>query len=68
MTGVKYISVSQEFLQLDLQTRNCQMEERLEECKNRKYHQQITAQCGCLPFSFKHLLDIKVGMDFIFIS
>ena len=68
MTGVKYISVSEEFLQLDLQTRNCQMEESLEQCKNRKYHQQIIAQCDCLPFSFKHLVDITVGMDLIFIS
>ena len=66
MTGVKYISVSEEFLDLDLNTRNCQMEESLESCKDRKYHKQILAQCGCLPFSFKHLVNITVRRDFIF--
>ena len=68
MTGVKYISVSQEFLDLDINTRNCQTEESLEDCKNRKYHGEIIAQCGCLPFSFKHLVDITVWRDFIFIQ
>ena len=68
MTGVKYISVSQEFLDLDINTRNCQTEESLEDCKNRKYHQDIIAQCGCLPFSFKHLVDITVRRDFYFLK
>ena len=68
MTGVKYISVSQEFLDLDINTRNCQTEESLEDCKNRKYHGEIIAQCGCLPFSFKHLVDITVRRDFYFVK
>ena len=68
ITDIQEVKVTEEFLDLDLNTRNCQTEESLENCKNRKYHKQIIAQCGCLPFSFKHLVDITVGMDLIFIS
>lgn len=62
MTGVKYISVSEEFLQLDQQARNCQSSEKLEECRNRQYLDRVASHCDCLPFRLKHLTNISVRL------
>ena len=59
MTGVKYISVSEEFLHLDQHARNCQSQS-LEECRNKEYQDQVISQCDCLPLSLKHLTNITV--------
>ena len=65
MTGVKQLSVSEQFLQLDLQTRKCQVEETLQGCKQRKYFENVLSQCDCLPFSIKHLTTMQVPRMFM---
>ena len=50
LNAVKYFNVTEPFLGLDQNVRECQNEESLEECKSRRYIDGLLQQCGCLPF------------------
>ena len=45
------IKVTESFLGLDKNVRDCQNEESLYDCSNRKYVDTMLDQCGCLPLN-----------------
>ena len=45
--------MTDEFLRLDENDRQCQNEESGDECLSRKYVENIMKQCKCLPFNIK---------------
>ena len=45
--------MTDEFLRLDENDRQCQNEESEDECLSRKYLENIMKQCKCLPFNLK---------------
>ena len=54
LNNVKEISVTDDFLTLDKTIINCQNEETLQDCQNRKYSNTLTEQCKCLPFAIRN--------------
>ena len=51
--NVKEIKVTEEFLTLDKNVRNCQNYESLQDCKTRICIDSIVKKCKCLPFSIR---------------
>ena len=49
---VKDIKVTEAFLGLDQNIRNCQNVETYEDCSTRKYMEKILELCNCLPFQY----------------
>ena len=45
------IKVTESYLGLDEDVRECQSKETFYDCSNRKYVDTILGQCGCLPLS-----------------
>ena len=51
LDAVKEITVTESFLEMDLDVRKCQNEEPMEECTTRHYINDLLQQCDCLPLS-----------------
>ena len=51
MDVVKEIKVTDSFLVMDIDVRECQNEEPLENCTTRQYINDLLQQCDCLPLS-----------------
>ena len=54
VNDLKEIKVTDSYLDLDENTRNCQNEETFENCTTRHYIETILIECGCLPFNIHH--------------
>ena len=50
LNNVKEIEITNEFLTLDKVIINCQNDESLDDCTERKYINAIMKNCNCLPF------------------
>ena len=53
LNNMKEISVTDSFLGLSRDTRNCQNIETYNDCKTRLYVDTLRKECGCLPLSLK---------------
>ena len=53
LNAVKYFNVTDSFLGLDQNVKECQNKEALEECKTRHYIDGLLQQCECLPFRIR---------------
>ena len=51
LNAVKEIKVTDSFLEMDIDVRECQKEEPLENCTTRQYINDLLQQCDCLPLS-----------------
>ena len=49
--SMKEISVTDSFLGLDREKRNCQTIESLDDCNTRIHLENLRLECGCLPLS-----------------
>ena len=47
------MNVTDSFLGLDQDIRECQNEEPAENCTTRIYHETMLRECGCLPFNIR---------------
>ena len=45
--------VTESFLGLDQDVRECQNKEPTENCTTRRYHDTMLRECGCLPFNIR---------------
>ena len=55
LNALKEISVTDDFLGLDQDVRQCQHEEPLNNCTTRQYLDTMLGECGCLPFNIGFL-------------
>ena len=53
LNNMKEISVTDSFLGLKSEIRNCQNNEAYNDCKTRLYVENFKRQCGCLPLPLK---------------
>ena len=51
--SLKEIVVTDSFMGLDRDARNCQNIETIDDCKTRLHVENFRRQCGCLPLSLK---------------
>ena len=58
LNALKEIKVTDSFIRLNQDVRNCQFEEPFYNCTTRKHIETMKNKCGCLPFSSR--LDNKV--------
>ena len=49
ITDIQDVSVSEEFLGLDTDTRGCHRNSELEECETKTYREKMKDECGCIP-------------------
>ena len=53
------IVVTDSFMGLDREARNCQNIESIDDCKTRLYADHLRKECGCLPLSLKMSEEVK---------
>ena len=53
LNTVKEFEVTDDFLNLDFQKRDCQNQESISDCKTRLYREDLLTQCKCLPFNIR---------------
>ena len=56
VSDVKEMEVTDEYLELDKNIRNCQTDESFESCSTRQYLDTLKSQCNCLPYALRELL------------
>ena len=54
MDVVKEVKVTEDYLELDEYTRNCQNTETFEECTTKQYLNAVEKKCKCLPYGLIH--------------
>ena len=54
LTNIKKISVTEDFLGLKEDIRNCQTKELRSDCITERYHQTLLELCDCAPISLIH--------------
>ena len=52
--GIKQIQVTDDYLDLDLQTRGCQNDNTYEDCITEFYLGLLKEECKCLPFNLQN--------------
>ena len=57
MDVVKEVKVTEEYLKLDEDTRNCQNTETFEECTTKQYLSAVEKKCKCIPNCLKKFAD-----------
>ena len=57
---LKEIEVSDDFLGLDQEQKECQNETTLQECKSKLYIDTLLDKCGCLPLGLRISNEVKV--------
>ena len=57
---MKEISVTESFLGLDKDTRNCQNIETFDSCKTKHHLEHLRQKCGCMPLSLGLSQEVKV--------
>ena len=55
--GVKQIHVTNDYLDLDSQSRGCQNENTYEDCVTELYLDLLSEECKCLPFNLQNFSD-----------
>ena len=55
LNDLKEIRVTDSYLGLDQDVRQCQNEEPMKNCTTRHHLKSMLDKCGCLPFNIKHL-------------
>ena len=67
LNGLKEIEVTDSFLGLDQEDKQCQNEESHDNCRTRLYIDTLLNECGCLPFdirlSKKVCLSVKYSVE-----
>lgn len=53
LTDVKEIKVTDDFLDLDIETRKCQHKEAFEDCTTRQHLYEVQMKCHCVPYNIK---------------
>ena len=53
LNNMKEISVTDSFMGLHRDTRNCQNIETFNDCQTRAYMEKLRKECGCLPLSLQ---------------
>ena len=51
--SLKEIVVTDSFMGLDRETKNCQNVEAYEDCKTQSHIQNLRQECGCLPLALR---------------
>ena len=59
LLSLKEISVTDSFMGLDQNTRNCQNIETYDDCKTRLYLDHLRQKCGCLPLTLRLSGEVK---------
>ena len=54
------MSVTEEYLGLDEDVRNCQMKEDFENCTTRQYLNAVQKLCNCVPYPLRHLVSTNL--------
>ena len=49
LNAIKEVKVTESYLGLDMDIKECQNDEALDECRTRHYVDSILDKCGCLP-------------------
>ena len=57
---MKEISVTESFLGLDRDTRNCQNIETFDSCKTKLHLEHLRQKCGCMPLALRLSEEVKV--------
>ena len=52
--------VTEEYLGLDEDVRNCQMKEDFENCTTRQYLSAVQKLCNCVPYPLRHLISTNM--------
>ena len=60
LTDVKQIVVTNSFLGLDRDVKNCQNEEAFEHCSSQTFLQEVSSRCHCIPYSLKDFSNSQV--------
>lgn len=63
LNDLKEIEITDSYLGLDREVRECQNVEPLYNCTTRHYHDAIMEECGCLPVNIR--LSHKVNQVFV---
>ena len=61
------IKVTESYLGLDQNIRNCQKKESFDNCTTKEYHDSVLDHCGCLPFNIR-LSNKVISASFILFS
>ena len=51
--SLKEIVVTDSFMGLDIEAKNCQNVEAYDDCKSQSHTQNLRQKCGCLPISLR---------------
>ena len=54
------IKVTESYLNLDQNIRNCQNEESFDNCTTKRYLDNVQEQCGCLPIGLSNNVSIRL--------
>ena len=57
--SMKEVSVTESFLGLNQDSRQCQNIETLDTCNTRNYFKNLRQECGCLPLSIKMSEEVR---------
>ena len=60
LNNLKEISVTDSFMGLDIEKRNCQSIEKYDECKTLLHLENLRHKCGCLPLSLRLSEEVKI--------
>ena len=63
LTAVREIKVTEEFMGLDIKTKNCQNVTNLHDCQQEKYIENLTFKCQCLPYNLRNYSAIYKGVN-----
>ena len=60
--SLKEIVVTDSFMGLNKETKNCQTVEAYDKCKTQSYIQNLRQECGCLPISLRIFEKVKFNI------
>ena len=62
LSDVMEIKVTDEYMGLDEEVRNCQNKEPFENCTTRQYLETVQNQCNCTPYALSDFNKNSVGL------
>ena len=63
VNNVKELKVTESFLGLNEEVRDCQDKEAIQNCTTRQYIHTILEECGCLPINMKLSHKVEGGFS-----
>ena len=60
MNTLKEIKVTENFLSLKKDVRDCQNDESYDDCKTKEYMDALLKACHCLPFNIRNSNNVKL--------